>query len=233
MNPEIIYSDRDIIAINKPPGMAVHGGFSVSGKTVADFLVEKFPEIKTVGDDPLIRPGIVHRLDKNTSGVMIAARNQKSFDALKKMFQERRVEKIYRAIICGRIKTARGIISFPIGRLAGNPLKRGVESGKARVRGARDAITEYRLIRANAMYSLVELRPKTGRMHQLRVHMKEIGHPVACDKTYGGKNVCCPTGIVRQLLHAQSLSFSFPEETKRVFEADPPDDFILAEKAII
>lgn len=213
--------------------MAIHGGFSVSGKTVADFLVEKFPEIKTVGDDPAIRPGIVHRLDKNTSGVMIAARNQKSFDALKKMFQERRVEKIYRAIVCGRVKTARGIISFPIGRMAKNPLKRGVGNGKARVRGARDATTEYRLIRASEAYSLIELFPKTGRMHQLRVHMKEIGHPIACDTIYGGKNVCCPAGVLRQLLHAQSLSFSFPEGTKRMFEADPPEDFLLAQKLIV
>lgn len=233
MNPEIIYSDRDIIAINKPPGMAIHGGFSVSGKTVVDFLVEKFPEMKTVGDDPAVRPGIVHRLDKNTSGVMIAARNQESFDALKKMFQERRVEKVYRAIVCGRVKTARGIISFPIGRMARNPLKRGAERGKAQVRGAREAATEYRLIRANNIYSLIELCPKTGRMHQLRVHIKEIGHPVACDTIYGGKNVCCPAGILRQLLHAQSLSFSFPEGRNRMFEADPPEDFLLAQRLIV
>ncbi|MBI3274166.1 MAG: RluA family pseudouridine synthase [Candidatus Colwellbacteria bacterium] len=233
MNPEIIYSDCDIVVINKPPGMAAHGGFSVSGETVADFLREKFPEIASVGDDPTIRPGIVHRLDKETSGVMVIARNQKSFDTLKKMFQERRMEKTYRAIVCGRMKTGKGIISLPLGRLAKNPLKRGAERGKTRIRGSREAITEYRVMRAGDMFSLVEARPKTGRMHQIRVHMKELGHPIACDKMYGGKNVCCPSDATRFLLHAQSLSFSFPEGTKRVFEADPPEDFLLAEKMIL
>lgn len=243
MNHEIIYSDRDVIVINKPPGVAVHssrmfmreasGGLRATGNTLVDFLLEKFPEIKTVGDDPTIRPGIVHRLDKDTSGILVIARNQKSFEGIKKLFQQRRVEKIYRAIVCGSLKTKRGVIAFPIGRIVKNPLKRGIEKGKARIRGAREAITEYRVLRAGNAYSLVELRPRTGRMHQLRVHMKELGHPIACDRVYGGKGVCCPLGVLRHLLHAQSLSFVFPERTKRMFEADPPDDFLLAEKSIL
>lgn len=233
MNPDIIYSDQDLIVINKPPGVTVHSGGSVIGRTLVDFLLEKFPEIKNVGDDSKIRPGIVHRLDKNTSGVMVVARSQKSFEALKKLFQNRSVAKVYQAIVCGRLREREGRVTFPIGRLVNNPTKRGIEQGKSKIRGAREAITEYQVLKAGDKYSLLELKPKTGRMHQIRVHLKTIGHPIACDKVYGGRNVCCPQGSERQLLHARSLSFSFPEGRKLSFEADPPEDFIVAEAEII
>jgi len=251
---EIIYQDNNLIVINKPPGVSAHGGETVSGPTVVDFLLPKFPEIISVGDDPsfakatedklIIRPGIVHRLDKDTSGVMVVARNQPTFEALKELFKTRKVEKTYWAIVCGRMREAQGVISAPIGRLVANPLKRGVEQatsmrgeprqgrGRSRIRGARDAVTEYRVIKKGDMYSLVELKPKTGRMHQLRVHLKFIGHPIACDVVYGGKNVCCPDGCHRQLLHARSLTFSFPEGTRLNFEADAPEDFMLAQNVL-
>lgn len=230
---EIIYADKDIIVVNKPPRVSAHGGVYVQGETVADFLIEKFPEIVAVGDSPKVRPGIVHRLDKDTSGIMVVARNQKSFEALKDLFKKRLVEKTYWAIVCGKPKEAKGIINLSVGRLARNPLKRGVAAGKIKIRGARDAVTEYQVLKAGEKFSLVELRPKTGRMHQLRVHLKAIGCPVACDKIYGGKNVCCPEGVERQLLHAQSLSFSFPEGHKLYFEVDSPEDFDLALKEIL
>lgn len=232
MEIEVIYVDRDFIVINKPPGLPVHGGDRVQGATAVDFLLKKYPGIKDVGDEPKIRPGIVHRLDKNTSGVMIAARNQKSFEGLKELFQKRLVEKTYLAIVCGKLREKKGIINLPIGRLAKNPLKRGVAEGRNKIRGGREAVTEYRVLKENDKYSLVKLKPKTGRMHQLRVHLKAIGHPVACDKIYGGGKVCCPEDIERQLLHAQSISFSFPEGRRWKFEADLPDDFSIALKQI-
>lgn len=230
---QVIYSDKDLVVINKPPGISVHGGPNVRGKTLVDFLLEKFPEISGVGDNPQVRPGIVHRLDKDTSGVMVVARNQKSFEELKKLFQNRQVEKVYHAIVCGRPRHNSGVISLPIGRKVKNPTLRGVEEGKSEIRGAREAVTEYRVLKGGERYSLLELCPQTGRMHQLRVHMKAIGHPVACDKMYGGKNVCCPEGASRQLLHAKSLSFSFAEGQRLYFEADPPDDFSLVLKEIL
>jgi len=174
------------------------------------------------------RPGIVHRLDRDTSGVMVVARNQKSFAALKEIFQKRRAEKIYHAIVCGRPRESEGVIDAGIGRLASNPTMRGAANGRAAPRCVRDALTRYRVLKAGESYSLVELRPKTGRMHQLRVHMKVIGHPIACDSKYGGKKVCCPVApqlAARQLLHARSLSFSFPEGRRLSFEAEPPEDF--------
>mgnify|MGYP001605896720 CR=1 FL=1 len=228
----IVYVDENIIVINKPPGVSAHGGDSVLGPTVVDFLLPQFPEIRTVGDDPHLRPGIVHRLDKDTSGLMLIARNQSTFEALKELFKTRKIEKKYWAIVCGSLRQTDGIISAPIGRLASNPLKRGIEQGKSRIRGAREAVTEYHVLKQGSIYSLVELTPKTGRMHQLRVHMKSINHPVACDLAYGGKNVCCPEGSGRQLLHARSLSFSFPEGRRLSFEAEVPEDFSLAQRLI-
>lgn len=241
---EIIYKDNNLIVINKPPGVSAHGGETVSGPTVVDFLLPKFPEIALVGDDPVNRPGIVHRLDKDTSGVMVCARNQQTFETLKELFKTRKVEKIYWAIVCGRMHETQGVISAPIGRLAAQPMKRGVEqpaplgdSGsrgrdRNRIRGARDAVTEYRVLKKGDVYSLVELKPKTGRMHQLRVHLKSISYPIACDVLYGGKNVCCPEGCHRQLLHARSISFSFPEGRRLNFEADAPEDFALAQNSL-
>lgn len=202
----------------------MHGGPTVTGTTVADFLLREFPDIAGVGDDP-IRPGLVHRLDKDTSGVVVVARTQEAFAVLKNAFQARQVEKIYLAICCGMLQEPEGTIDLPIGRLVKNPLKRGVSRGKSVIRGAREAVTEYRVLQETAQLSLVELSPKTGRMHQIRVHLQALGHPVACDRVYGGKGVCCPKPANRMLLHAASLSFSLPGRGKMRFEADPPEDF--------
>ncbi|MBI3420560.1 MAG: RluA family pseudouridine synthase [Candidatus Sungbacteria bacterium] len=229
---QIIYADSRFIVINKPPGISVHGGISVSGATLVDTLLAQFPELAGVGDDPQIRPGIVHRLDKDTSGVMIVARTQESFLELKNLFQKRRIEKVYHAIACGVMREDHGIITFPIGRIKRNPLKRGITQGSNSIRGERDAVTEYRVLKQGATMALLELKPRTGRMHQLRVHCKAIGHPIACDAVYGGKNVCCPSGATRQLLHARSLSFSLGK-TRFSFVADPPEDFAVAQQAIV
>lgn len=241
MNPvEVIYSDADIIVLNKPAGLSVHGLEEGAIKkikqtqqykpesTLVDFLIEKFPETKTVGDAPNVRPGIVHRLDKNTSGVMVVARTQESFYRLKSLFQNREVEKKYLAIVCGRLREKRGSIRASIGRRAHEPTKMGIEHPRRTLKNVRDAFTEYTVLKEAGAYSLVELAPKTGRMHQLRVHLQSIGHPVACDALYGGKKVCCPQGAGRQLLHAQSISFTLGNGNKMFFEADPPEDFLLA-----
>lgn len=231
MNIDPIYKDSDIIVVNKPAGVSIYDSRGGGGSTLLDFLLEKFPEIKRVGDDP-VRPGIVHRLDKDTSGVMVVARNNHSFQELKILFQKRAIDKIYIAIVCGRFAKKRGVIFLPIGRLRKNPTKRGVERGRGEIKGVREAVTEYRVLKEGDSYSLVELRPKTGRTHQIRVHLKASGHPVACDVVYGGKNVCCPEGTARHLLHARSISFSLPQGRKFLFEAAPPQDFLVAESQI-
>lgn len=230
---KLLYADDDLIVINKPPGIAVHGGVSVVGPVLVDALRELFPEISEVGDEPHVRPGIVHRLDKSTSGVMVVARNQPAFDALKRLFSHRLIEKTYWAIVCGSPRQREGTIDASIGRMVSNPCKRGVERPRSRVRGVRPAVTEFRVIKCSSPYSLVEMKSHTGRMHQLRVHMQHIGHPIACDTLYGGKGVCCPPGGARTLLHARSLSFSFPAGRRMYFEADPAPDMQIALEHII
>ncbi len=218
---EIVYAGKDFIVVNKPAGLAVHGGKSVRSKTLADFLVKKFPELKKVGDDPLVRPGMVHRLDKDTSGVLLIARTEQAFAELKNLFKTRAIEKTYVALVVGRVTPARGIIDLKIGRLIKRPALRGTEL--SRIKNEREAKTEYRVLKYVNGFTLLEAKPKTGRMHQVRVHLRAIGYPVAGDLLYGKKDAG-PEGLTRQFLHASSLSFTYPEGKRWHFEAELPDD---------
>lgn len=166
------------------------------------------------------RPGIVHRLDKDTSGVMLVARNQKAFEALKELFKSRRVEKTYLALVVGLPNKKSGVIDAPIGRSIRAPVKR---SAGASARGARQAVTNYRLLEKLGTYSLLEVKPKTGRMHQIRVHLASIGCPVAGDQMYGGRKTLV-AGLDRQFLHASRLEFSYPEGHRLRFESPLPED---------
>src|SRR3989338_2634061 len=226
MKLSIIYQDNDIVVVNKPAGIAVHKGITEKGETLADWLIEKFPEMKKVWDEPELRPCIVHRLDKDTSGVLVAARNQKSFEFLKNQFQKREVVKKYLALVEGELKNnlptgqaSNGVIALPIGRSASDFRKKlASDSAKGELR---EAVTEYKVLEhlpnvghsvsnIGHSYTLVEAYPKTGRMHQIRVHFKAIGHPVVCDSLYGGKRMTCPFGLARHFLHANFLEFVSP-----------------------
>ena len=229
MNLSIIYQDNDIIVVNKPAGIAVHKGVAEKGETLADWLAENFPEMKKVGDDPEFRPGIVHRLDKETSGVLMAARNQKSFEFLKNKFQKREVVKKYLALVEGNLKNDNGLIDLPIGRSASDFRKKlALTSGRLASDSAkgelREAATEYKVLEKFPNYTLVEVYPKTGRTHQIRVHFKAIGHPIVCDSLYGGKRMTCPFGLARHFLHANFLEFVSPSGASLKLEADLPED---------
>lgn len=232
-----IHTERDFLVLDKPAGIAVHRGApsslnlpvrqaglrrasGVRAETIADWLVTHYPETKSVGDDPAVRPGIVHRLDKDTSGLMLAARSQPAFQALKRLFAERRVEKTYLALVAGAPKTSRGAIDMPIGRSRRVRTKRAV--GRAAT-SPRAAFTEYRALERLPGHTLLAVRPKTGRMHQIRVHLASIGHPVAGDRMYGGRKAELP-GLGRQFLHAWRLEFSYPEGRRWRFEAPLPAD---------
>ena len=222
MNISIIYQDSDIVAINKPAGIAVHKGVAEKGKTLADWLAEKFPEIKKVGDEPKVRPGIVHRLDKDTSGVLVAARNQKTFEFLKYLFQSRNIIKKYLVLVEGDLKNDKGIINLPISR-SRSDFRKKLASERARGE-SREAVTEYKVLEKFPDYTLVEAYPKTGRTHQIRVHFKAIGHPVVCDSLYGGKRMTCPHGLKRHFLHANFLEFTTLSGIRLKLEADLPAD---------
>ena len=236
----IIYQDNDIVVVNKPAGISVHKGVAEKGETLADWLVEKFPEMKKVGDEPELRPGIIHRLDKDTSGVLVAARNQKSFEFLKNQFsahslklskegrdlayggQKREVVKKYLALAEGVLKNDNGTIDLPIGRSASDFRKKlASDSAKGELR---EAVTEYKVLEKFPDYTLVEAYPKTGRTHQIRVHFKAIGHPIVCDSLYGGKRMTCPFGLARHFLHANFLEFVSPSGARLKLEADLPED---------
>jgi len=217
----IIYEDSDVLAVNKPAGIVVHPDYRHKTATLIQKILKIRPEIAGVGEDKL-RPGVVHRLDKDTSGVLIIAKNQKSYNLLKKQFQQRSVKKVYIALVMGRMKNARGVIDLAIGRSRKNFMKRisiGVKNGNIR-----NAVTEYKVLKKFPDYTLVEIFPKTGRTHQIRSHFKAIGHPVVCDKLYGGRKSICPFGLSRHFLHASSIELSLPSGARIKLEADLPKD---------
>ncbi|MGC9968455.1 MAG: RluA family pseudouridine synthase [Minisyncoccia bacterium] len=231
LEPKVIYEDSNLLVINKPPGLQVHAA-KISGAqaahhaaprpialTVVDWLVKYYPEVKNVGDDPALRPGIVHRLDKETSGVMLVARNQKYFDYLKLLFQKHEIKKTYLAFVAGVPAKRQGIIDAPIG-IRNGTMKRSIRSAKM----AKPAVTEYRVLKTlggeGGHYSLLEISPKTGRTHQIRVHLASIGHPVLGDRLYGPKKQ--PAWVDRLMLHALSVEFTAADGKRVKFEAAPP-----------
>jgi len=229
-----------MLAVNKPAGISVHPDGRTQEPTLSDWVLETYPEIKDVGEpiklshglSAALRPaqaggeiqkhGIVHRLDRDTSGVMVIAKNQEAFLFLKKQFQERLVKKTYKAIVYGRMKNETGVIDAPIGKSRGDFRQWSAEKN---ARGKlREAETEYKVIKTTPDYSYVTLYPKTGRTHQIRVHLKSIGHPVLCDKLYAAKRLC-PGNLTRMALHAFSICITSPQGALLSIEAPPPEDF--------
>ena len=228
LEPDIIYEDKNQLVINKPAGLLVHKSPHTKLGTfcLTDWLVKKYPKIKKVGDEPVFRPGIVHRLDKETSGILIVAKTQDAFEFLKKQFKERNVKKEYLALVCGNLKKDEGVIDLPIGK-SRKDFRRFMAGNRAR--GVlREAITEYRVLKRFKGHTLVEVYPKTGRTHQIRVHMKAIGHPIVCDTIYAHRGAECPFGLTRHFLHAKSLELALFESGKIKIEADLPDDLSRA-----
>ncbi len=216
----VVYEDEDVVVLNKQAGISVHPSVNEPNKTLVNALIARYPEIKNVGEDPL-RPGIVHRLDKDTSGLLVIAKNQKTFEFLKKEWQEGRVIKKYLTLVRGHPKEKGEIVSELARSLKDFRKRMVVRPEKQKIAG-KMAITEYKVVKKFKDYSLVEVYPKTGRMHQIRVHFASLGHPVAGDKIYG-KSREKPEGLTRQFLHAFYLKFSLPTGPL-AFEADLPDD---------
>jgi 23S rRNA pseudouridine1911/1915/1917 synthase len=230
MEPTIIYEDESCVALNKPPGMLMHAARhmkAISGETtVADWLRNKYPEIGNVGDDPVHRPGIVHRLDKETSGVVIVAKTQEYFEYLKSLFQRHEMQKTYIALVRGKLREPEGRVDAPIGIVSGS-IKRSTRSAKM----SKPATTTYKVLREAELpsgqpVSLLAVSPKTGRTHQIRVHCASIGHPVIGDRLYGGKQDVLGQDS-RLMLHALSMEFS-PSPGKRIkIEAPAPPEFTV------
>lgn len=233
---KIIYEDTDIIAVNKPPGINVHPDETYKKETLIQKISKLYPEILKIGEN-LERPGVVHRLDRDTSGVLILAKNEKSFNFLKDSFKIREVKKTYLALLQGKLGTKKyetGIINLPLARSVKNPILR-TAIGKTRGE-LKPAITEYKILgyfepkikvgleNQKNILTLLEAYPKTGRTHQLRVHFKALGHPIAGDKLYGNKNKIIIHGLTRHFLHAMSLELTLPSGTRIKLEAELPED---------
>jgi 23S rRNA pseudouridine1911/1915/1917 synthase len=210
----ILYEDNDCIVINKPLGVLTHskGAFNPEA-TVATWLQEYLQDIS--GD----RAGIVHRLDRLTSGVMICAKNQQSMRWLQKQFSQRKTKKTYVAVIEGQLAMEEAVIDMPIQR---NPKK--PQTFRVSVNG-KPAVTNYKLLKTNTKLSLIELKPTTGRTHQLRVHLNKIGHPIYGDTLYGGQPA------ERMFLHALELEITLPSRDRKTFRADLPNEFKQVFKA--
>jgi 23S rRNA pseudouridine1911/1915/1917 synthase len=227
---EVLWEDADIIVVNKPAGMASHVSFGHTSGTLVNALLGRARELSDVGG--LVRPGIVHRLDLDTSGVMVVAKTNRAHRTLAAQFKAREVHKEYRAIVHGAPNPPSGTISAPISRHA---------SDRKRMRTSRDgkeASSDYRTLERFGKFSFVALRPHSGRTHQLRVHLRSRGHPVLCDGLYG-REVEADGGLLRtgrrepgsspvisrQALHAARLSFRHPSTGTLVgYEAPLPDD---------
>ncbi len=243
----ILYEDKDVLVINKPAGLVVHSDGRTVEPTVVDWILKKYPKIKGVGDSVSsklnakpyppsdgpnasdLRPGIVHRLDRETSGALIIAKNQPTFFAFKHQFKKQEVRKTYHAFVYGRVKHDDGLIDRPIARSRTNPVLWSATRGR---RGEeRSAVTEYRVLARGADHTFLELSPRTGRTHQLRVHLKAINYPIVSDRLYAPKREQA-LGFTRLALHSRVISFFLPNGQRITVEAPYPKDFEEALKIL-
>jgi 23S rRNA pseudouridine1911/1915/1917 synthase len=201
---DVLYEDADVLAVNKPAGMTVHPAPGHATSTLVNAILAHCSDLSGIGG--VMRPGIVHRLDRDTSGVILVAKNDASHRSLARQLKDRTVEKTYVALVEGTPKPAEGVIDAPIGR---DPRRR---ERMSVIVGAREAVTAYRVIDRFAGYALVEARPRTGRTHQIRVHLAAIGHPIAGDRVYGKRTPL----VERQFLHALRIAFDHPRSGERV-----------------
>ncbi len=228
MDVSKVYEDDNILVINKPVGLIVHPKNATDTQpSLTDWVVFHYPELKDVGE-PFIasgallpRAGIVHRLDKDTSGLLVIAKNQTAFEYMKKQFQDRTIRKHYYALVYGQPGERSGVIDAPLGRIG---MKRTTKMTGNKMIDGKDSVTEYKTLKSFGKYALLDVSPKTGRTHQIRVHLKSIGHPIVGDTVYAPKGWQRPPGLSRLFLHAYKLEMTTPEGRSLTLECDLPED---------
>lgn len=236
--PKILFEDNHILIVDKPSGLTVNRADTTKGEQTLQDFVEDYlrlpkhsPKVSDTFNPEEVfnsRAGIVHRLDKETSGILVVAKTLFAFEDLQKQFKERRVKKVYTALSHGKVVPEEGIISVPMGRLPWNRMRFGV------VAGGRDSVTKYKILRyydtkilGNEILTLLELYPETGRTHQIRVHLKHINHPIVSDLLYGGRKVAREDRKIlpRMFLHASKLTLFHPVTSQeQSFESPPPKE---------
>lgn len=212
---KILYEDADVVVVDKPAGMVVHAGAGHGRGTLVNALLHHFGSLSSVNGD--LRPGIVHRLDRDTSGALVVARTDRAHRALAAQFHDRQVEKIYLALVHGRMKESQGRITAAIAR---DPVRR--TRMTARLGSGRTAFTEYRVIETRPQFSFLEVKIRTGRTHQIRVHLSSVGHPVVGDRVYGAPAALTDLpALHRFFLHAHKLSFTSPSSGELISIESP------------
>lgn len=232
---DILYEDESIIVIDKPPGLVVHPGAGRPGGTLVNALLYHCRDLAGIGGS--LRPGIVHRLDKDTSGVLVVAKTDKAHQGLVRQFKGHRVTRRYLALVWGMVKQDKGIIDIPIGRHPRQRERMHVAPGRGR-----RAVTNYRVLERFGPITLLEIAPETGRTHQIRVHLSAIHHPVVGDPVYGKRTIPsglsqrlrdCLKGLKRQALHASTLGFIHPVKGETMeFTSNPPEDIKVVIEAL-
>lgn len=213
---DIVYEDADLLVVNKPAGMVVHPAFGHASGTLVNAVLAHCPDLAGVGGE--LRPGIVHRLDKDTSGLIVVAKGDTALRDLQTQFKGREVRKVYLTLVEGHVSPATGLIDAPIG-----PNPRARKKMAVVPRGGREAQTEYRALEFYDAHTLVEAHPLTGRTHQIRIHMAFIGHPIVGDAVYGFRKQRAKAP--RLFLHAARLGFRLPSTGEwREFQSPLPDD---------
>ena len=224
----ILYEDADLIVLNKPAGLVVHPAPGHAADTLVNALLHHCSDLQGIGGE--LRPGIVHRLDKDTSGVLVVAKNEAAVAALVAQFSSHFVQKEYLALVWGAPKKPTGTVELPVGRHPVHRQKMAVtEKGRA-------AATHYEPLAAGPLASLLRVRIETGRTHQIRVHLAHLGHPVVGDSTYGRARQGLPAelNVSRQMLHAHVLKIAHPRDGRPLaFTAPPPPDFLAAQRILV
>lgn len=213
---DIIYEDEDVAVINKPRGMVVHPAPGNETGTMVNALLYHFKDLSSVGG--VVRPGIVHRIDKDTSGLIMVAKNDKAHLSLSEQLKVHSITRVYQAVVWNNFKEDEGTVDAPIARDPKNRFRMAVTEG------GRRAVTHYRVLERYGAFTLIECRLETGRTHQIRVHMAYRKHPLLGDALYGPEKI--PYGAQGQMLHAKVLGFDHPTTGERmVFECEPPAEF--------
>jgi len=212
--------------LDKPAGLVVHPDGRTKEPSVSEWFGKKYPGAKNVGESmgDIERPGVVHRIDRETSGVLLLAKTKKGYEHLKEQFQKREIEKIYHLFVYGDVKDNQGTIDLPIGRSASNFRKHSAQRG---ARGEmREALTYFQVLKRSSdrRVTMLEAKPKTGRTHQIRVHFKATHHPVVCDKLYAPTKECL-LGFNRLALHAREITFKDVSGGQHSVLANYPEDF--------
>ncbi len=232
MELPILYEDTDLVVIGKPVGVMTHPDGRTKAETVSDWFLKKYPESGAVGEpittpagEVIPRPGVVHRLDTDTSGALVLAKNAATYTFLKQAFESRAVKKTYLAFAYGVPKQKRGVINFDIGRSQRDFRLRSAQPGAGGT--LRNALTQYEVVSDIGTHTLFRLQPETGRTHQIRVHLKAIHHPVVCDKLYA-PNRACDLGFKRLGLHAYALDLPVQAGGRKEVVAPIPPDLASA-----